>query len=85
MVPTHVLWQELDPLFPRAWSDRLGEFFADITVHHVDGIGHFTPLEAPADFASLVDAVCRAGIRRNTHVHRAFGESGATIGRHPVT
>lgn len=84
-VPTHVLWQELDPLFPRAWSDRLGEFFADITVHHVDGVGHFTPLEAPADFASIVDAVYRAGIRRNTHVHRAFGESGATIGRHPVT
>jgi pimeloyl-ACP methyl ester carboxylesterase len=59
MVPTHVLWQELDPLFPRGWSDRLGEFFADITVHQVDGIGHFTPLEAPADFASIVDAAYR--------------------------
>jgi pimeloyl-ACP methyl ester carboxylesterase len=59
MVPTHVLWQELDPLFPRAWSDRLGEFFADITMHPVDGIGHFTPLEAPAEFASIVDAAYR--------------------------
>jgi pimeloyl-ACP methyl ester carboxylesterase len=53
-VPTHVLWQELDPFFPRAWADRLGDFFTDITVHPVDGIGHFTPLEAPADFAGIV-------------------------------
>jgi uncharacterized protein YdeI (YjbR/CyaY-like superfamily) len=23
-----VLWPSHDPLFPRAWSDRIGEFFA---------------------------------------------------------
>ncbi|GAA3055013.1 alpha/beta hydrolase [Pseudonocardia yunnanensis] len=53
--PTHVLWPEHDPLFPRAWSDRLDEFFADVHLHPVDGIGHFTPLEAPAEFARLID------------------------------
>src|SRR5262249_42203420 len=26
-VPTTVLWEELDPIFPRAWADRLDEFF----------------------------------------------------------
>jgi pimeloyl-ACP methyl ester carboxylesterase len=53
--PTHVLWPELDPLFPRTWSDRLDEFFADVHLHPVDGIGHFTPLEAPEEFARLID------------------------------
>ena len=28
MVPTTFLWAEHDPLFLRAWSDRVGEFFA---------------------------------------------------------
>ncbi len=41
--PVRVLWQEPDPLFPRAWADRLGDFFADVSVVPVDGIGHFTP------------------------------------------
>ncbi len=52
--PTTVLWPEHDPLFPRAWSDRLDEFFADVTLHPVDGVGHFTPLECPDVFAGLV-------------------------------
>ena len=46
-VPTTVLWPEHDPLFPRAWSDRLDEFYADVDLQLVDGIGHFVPLEAP--------------------------------------
>jgi pimeloyl-ACP methyl ester carboxylesterase len=58
-VPTHVLWQELDPLFPRAWADRLTEFFSDVTVHEADGVGHFTPLEAPEQFAAAVRAAAR--------------------------
>jgi pimeloyl-ACP methyl ester carboxylesterase len=53
-VPTTVLWQEHDPLFPSAWSDRLEEFFADVTLQHLDGVGHFTPLEAPEAFAAAV-------------------------------
>ncbi len=55
-VPVHVLWQEQDPLFPPSWSDRLDEFFSDVTLHRVEGIGHFTPLEAPERFAEMIEA-----------------------------
>jgi pimeloyl-ACP methyl ester carboxylesterase len=53
-VPTTVLWPEHDPLFPRAWSDRLGEFFADVRLTFVDGAGHFTPLECPRELAAAL-------------------------------
>jgi len=53
-VPAHVLWPGHDPLFPRAWGDRLGEFFADVTVTDVPGSGHFVPLETPEQFAEAV-------------------------------
>lgn len=53
-VPTTVLWPEHDPLFPRAWSDRLGEFLVDVDLRPLDGVGHFTPLEAPDDFAAAI-------------------------------
>lgn len=53
-VPTTVLWPEFDPLFPREWSDRLAEFFADVSLHLVDGVGHFSPLECPEQFADLI-------------------------------
>jgi len=52
--PTTVLWPEHDPLFPREWSDRIGEFFADVRLTWLDGAGHFSPLEAPGDFAAAV-------------------------------
>ena len=55
-VPVTVLWPEHDPLFPRQWSDRLGEFFTDARLIHLDGAGHFTPLERPEDFAATVTA-----------------------------
>ena len=55
-VPTAVLWPEHDPLFPRAWSDRLDEFFSDVTLQPADGVGHFSPLEAPQLFAEQVKA-----------------------------
>jgi pimeloyl-ACP methyl ester carboxylesterase len=59
--PTTVLWPEFDPLFPRAWSDRLGEWFADVALRHLDGVGHFSPVEAPGAFAAAVtEAVERA-------------------------
>jgi pimeloyl-ACP methyl ester carboxylesterase len=53
-VPTTVLWPEHDPLFPREWSDRLDEFFADVRLRPVDGIGHFLPLEAPRVLAEEI-------------------------------
>jgi pimeloyl-ACP methyl ester carboxylesterase len=53
-VPTTVLWPSHDPLFPRAWSDRIGEFFAEVTLTPLDGPGHFVPLERPEAFAAAV-------------------------------
>lgn len=55
-VPTTVLWPEHDPLFPREWSDRLDDFFANVRVQHIDSVGHFTPLECPRQFAAALAA-----------------------------
>ena len=52
--PTTVLWQAHDPLFPRAWSDRLDAFFSDVDLRALDGVGHFTPVEAPEAFAAAI-------------------------------
>ncbi len=56
VVPTTVLWPDHDLLFPRQWSDRLGEFFTDARLTRLDGAGHFTRLECPEDFAAAVTA-----------------------------
>ena len=60
-VPTTVLWPEHDPLFPREWSDRIGEFFADARLTWLDDAGHFSPLEAPGAFAAAVVAAVGTG------------------------
>jgi pimeloyl-ACP methyl ester carboxylesterase len=54
--PTHVLWPDHDPLFPREWSDRLDAFFADVTATSLPDAGHFSPLEAPEAFATAIRA-----------------------------
>ena len=59
-VPTTVLWPSHDPLFPRTWSDRIEEFFADATLTLLDGVGHFSPLECPGTFATAVTAAASA-------------------------
>jgi pimeloyl-ACP methyl ester carboxylesterase len=61
--PATVLWPEHDPLFPRDWSDRLGEFFAEARLVYLDGAGHFTPREAAGDFAAAVIAAVRSSPR----------------------
>jgi pimeloyl-ACP methyl ester carboxylesterase len=53
---TTVLWPGHDPLFPVEWSDRVGEFFSAATVLSLPDAGHFSPLEAPAEFAGAVIA-----------------------------
>jgi pimeloyl-ACP methyl ester carboxylesterase len=58
--PATVLWPEHDPLFPREWSDRLGEFFAAADLTWLDGAGHFSPLETPERFAAAVSAAVTA-------------------------
>lgn len=55
-LPVRILWQEFDPTFPRRFADRLDAFFTDVTVTAVDGIGHFTPVEAPHEFAALLSS-----------------------------
>src|SRR5580700_991630 len=55
-VPTTVLWPSHDPLFPREWSDRIGEFFAAFGLIPLDGAGHFVPLEAPGELAAAISA-----------------------------
>jgi pimeloyl-ACP methyl ester carboxylesterase len=52
--PTTVLWPEHDPLFPREWSDRITGWFADVELRPLEGVGHFTPLEAPTTFAETI-------------------------------
>jgi pimeloyl-ACP methyl ester carboxylesterase len=51
---TDVLWPQHDPLFPRAWADRLDDYFDDVRLHLAEGAGHFTPLECPDEFADLI-------------------------------
>ena len=54
--PISVLWPSHDPLFPPDWSDRLDSFFTDVTLTRLEGSGHFTPAERPAEFAAAVTA-----------------------------
>jgi pimeloyl-ACP methyl ester carboxylesterase len=63
-LPVEVLWPEDDPLFPVAWSDRLGDWYADPALTVLPGCGHFVPLEAPEAFADAVRrALHQAGAR----------------------
>jgi pimeloyl-ACP methyl ester carboxylesterase len=52
-VPTTVL-------FPRAWSNRIEEFFAAATLTLLDGVGHFSPLECADKFAAAITAAASA-------------------------
>lgn len=46
-VPTCVRWAEHDPIFPYAWTDRLGETFTDLDLAIFPGVGHFPHREDP--------------------------------------
>lgn len=60
-VPATILWPELDPLFPESWGDRLTDFFSDATLEALPSVGHFSPLEAPQEFASAIRDALSAG------------------------
>jgi len=45
--PTCVRWAEHDPLFPYAWTDRLGETFADLDLAPFPDVGHYPHREDP--------------------------------------
>lgn len=46
-VPACVRWGDSDPLFPYAWTDRLGETFSDLDLAPLPGVGHFPHREDP--------------------------------------
>ena len=46
-VPTMVLWGDGDQILPFAWTDRLPEFFPDLTLKKMEGLGHFMMREDP--------------------------------------
>jgi pimeloyl-ACP methyl ester carboxylesterase len=46
-VPTCVRWAEHDPLFPYAWTDRLGETFSNLDLAMFSDVGHFPHREDP--------------------------------------
>ncbi|MCH6555083.1 MAG: alpha/beta hydrolase [Chloroflexi bacterium] len=45
--PTLVLWAENDPIFPVAWSDKLPDFFPNLTLRTVPDCGHWVQREQP--------------------------------------
>jgi len=45
--PTLVLWAENDPILPAAWSDKLPDFFTDLTLRTIPNCGHFVQREKP--------------------------------------
>ena len=55
-VPTCVRWAEHDPLFPYAWTDRLGESFSNLDLAMFEGVGHFAHREDPDRAASEIAA-----------------------------
>jgi pimeloyl-ACP methyl ester carboxylesterase len=60
-VPTCVRWAEHDPLFPYAWTDRMGETFSNLDLAMFDGVGHFPHREAAdraaSEIASFFDRI----------------------------
>lgn len=46
-IPTGVRWAEHDPIFPFAWTDRLGETFVHLDLKMLPGVGHFPHREDP--------------------------------------
>jgi pimeloyl-ACP methyl ester carboxylesterase len=61
---TCVRWPERDPLLPYAWTDRLGETFANLDVAPFPDVGHFPHREDPDRAASeIADFFARIGWR----------------------
>jgi pimeloyl-ACP methyl ester carboxylesterase len=45
--PTTVLWGDSDQILPFEWSDNLPQFFPNLTLKKIEGVGHFMMREAP--------------------------------------
>jgi pimeloyl-ACP methyl ester carboxylesterase len=55
-VPTCIRWGTQDPLFPYAWTDRLGETFSNVDLAPFEGAGHFPHRERPEEAAAAIAA-----------------------------
>ncbi|PXW65969.1 alpha/beta hydrolase [Methylobacterium sp. B4] len=53
-VPTGIRWGTRDPLFPYAWTDRLGDTFSDLDLAPFEGAGHFPHREQPDAAAKMI-------------------------------
>jgi len=53
--PTCVRWGEHDPILLYAWTDRLGETFADLDLAPFPDVGHFPHREDPERAAQEID------------------------------
>lgn len=62
MLPTCVRWAMNDPIFPCAWTDRLGETFADLDLAPIADVGHFAHRENPDEAARLIAAFFEGSI-----------------------
>ena len=64
-VPACVRWGAQGPLLPYAWTDRLGETFADLDLAPLPEAGHFPHVEAPdraaAEIAAFFARIGHAG------------------------
>ncbi len=60
-LPTCIRWAEHDPLFPYAWTDRLGETFSSLDLAPFRDVGHFPHREDPdhaaAEIAMFFDRI----------------------------
>jgi pimeloyl-ACP methyl ester carboxylesterase len=45
--PTLVLWGDSDSILPYAWTDNLPQYFTNMTLKKIEGVGHFMMREAP--------------------------------------
>jgi pimeloyl-ACP methyl ester carboxylesterase len=53
-LPTCIRWAEHDPLFPYAWTDRLGETFSSLDLAPFRNVGHFPHREDPDHAAAEI-------------------------------
>jgi pimeloyl-ACP methyl ester carboxylesterase len=53
-IPVSILWGEEDPVMLSAWSDRLFDYFADMSLRLLPEVGHFVPLEAPEELIAEI-------------------------------
>jgi pimeloyl-ACP methyl ester carboxylesterase len=56
IIPTCVRWQDHDPVFPYAWTDRLGETFTNLDLAPFPNVGHFPHREDPDHAATEIAA-----------------------------